>query len=61
MLIMVRSDFEFTFCTFLSLTMTQQLGVCCLLENNDSRSERGDGDIQTTAAGQGPEFWCEMF
>ena len=40
--------------------MTQQLSVRCLLEDNDSRSKRREGYIQTTAAGQGPELWGEM-
>lgn len=40
--------------------MTKQLGVRCLLEDNNSRPERGEGHVQTTAAGEGPELRGEV-
>lgn len=45
---------------FPSPTMTEQLGVCCLLEYDNGRPERREGHIQTTAAGKGPELWGEV-
>lgn len=32
----------------------------CLLEDDDSRSERGERNVQTTAAGEGPELRGEV-
>lgn len=40
--------------------MTEQLGVRCLLEDDNSRPERREGHVQTTAAGEGPELWGEV-
>lgn len=40
--------------------MTKQLGVCCLLEDDDSRAKRREGDVQSTAAGEGSELRGEV-
>lgn len=42
------------------LTLTQQLSVRSLLEDDDSRPKRRQGHIQTAAAGKGPELRGEM-
>lgn len=38
----------------LGSTLAQELRVCCFLEDDDCRPQRGQGYIQTTAGGQGP-------
>lgn len=40
--------------------MTEQLGVRCLLEDDNGRPKRGEGNVQTTAAGEGPELRGEV-
>lgn len=45
---------------FLCLTMTQQLSVRRLLEDDDGRTQRREGHVQATAAGQGPELRGEV-
>lgn len=45
---------------FPSPTMTKQLGVCCLLEDDNGRPERRERHVQTTAAGEGPELRGEV-
>lgn len=40
--------------------MTKQLGVCCLLEDDDGRPKRREGDVQPAAAGEGSELRGEV-
>lgn len=66
MLVKLRCVFTITysicmpFSIFLSPTVTEQLGVRCLLEDDNSRPKRREGHVQTTAAGEGPELWGEV-
>lgn len=43
-----------------SPTMTEQLGVRCLLEDDDGGPESREGHIQTTAAREGSELRGEV-
>ena len=48
------------FSIFPSPTMTEQLCVRCLLEDDDGRPKRGEGHVQATAAREGPELRGEV-
>lgn len=41
-------------------TLTKQLGVCCFLEDDYSRTQGGEGNIQTATTGKGPELWGKV-
>lgn len=53
-------QYAHAFSIFPSPTLTQQLSMSCLLEDDDGRPKRREGNVQTTAAGKGPELWGEV-